>query len=161
MRKRPLSRTCASVAQKLHTFLLAFLLPHNITLRFSSMLLIGHMFAHGMELGRSEHPQNSACTLVACQSVCVLHTFAHGMELGRSEHLPNSACTLVAYQSVCVCCYFDICSPMEWSWEGLNIHQTVHAHLLHVCVLHTFAHGMEGLNIHQTVPLVASVCVCC
>ena len=97
----------------------------------SLLVSLLHMFAHGMELGRSEHPQNRACTLVACQSVCVLHTFAHGMgsehppnsactlvacqsvcvlhmfngmELGRSEHLPNCACTLVACQSVCVCC---------------------------------------------------------
>ena len=39
------------------------------------MLLIGHTFAHGMELRRTEHPPNSACTLVACQSVCVFNHF--------------------------------------------------------------------------------------
>ena len=136
------------------------------------VLLIWHTFAHGMELGRSEYPPNSACTLVAYQSVCVLHTFAHGMELGRSEHPPNCACTLVACQSVCVCCYFDICSPMEWSWEGLNIHKTVHARCMSVCMCvlligHTFAHGMElGRSEHPqnsacTLVACQSVCVCC
>ena len=47
-------------------------------------------FAHGMELGRSEHPQ---CMHTRCIYV---FTIAYEMELGRSERLPNSACTLVA-----------------------------------------------------------------
>ena len=71
--------------------------------------------------------EDSACTLVACQSVVCVAILTYGMELGRSEHLPisamcvailtyirpwhgvgrserlpNSACTLVACQSVCV-----------------------------------------------------------